>query len=104
MNAFFVSSNEWLYPDVFRYTSQSPEASLHAARGGYAAVQLFLDGSRPGDTLEITCGGSLPQPEQYRLKDVRCQYNTNAYGADTFAAAPGTDTSAWTTRQAPFRV
>lgn len=104
MNAFFVSSNEWLYPDVFRYTSQSPEAALHAARGGYAAVQLFLDGAQLGDTLEITCGGNLPQPERYRLKDVRCQYNTNAYGADTFAADPGTDTSAWTTRLAPFRV
>jgi len=102
MKVSVVSVNEWLYPDVHEYVTATDRIDVHAPRGGYACVQLFIEGVHAGDEMVVTSLGDLPGFGCYQLLDTKVNYNTG----DGWPAAvePGVDTSAWTTRPAPFRV
>jgi len=106
MKATVVSANEWLYPDITEYKSAKASIDLHAPRGGYAATQVIFFDRTPGDAIKVSCEGleglSL---SVYRMLDVCVQYNANgpeAIPKGWTTVEQGTDTSGWTTRQAPF--
>jgi len=94
-----VSANEWLYPDISEYAA-CPGIDLHAARGSYACVQLFVANTAPGLPISVRAEG-VAMPEAYRLIDALVAHNV---GGEGYNAKPDEDVSAFTTRRAPFRV
>ena len=96
-----VSANEWLYPDITKYQSASDRIDIHAPRGGYASVQVLINGTVPGEDIKIACSGELGIAECYRLQDVFVALNVGERGG---LSREGVDPTPWVTRLAPFRV
>ncbi len=76
MDVRVISENEWVYPDIFEYQSMRRDILLHAPRGGYAAAQLQVPGTVPGDSIRVAWDGALPF-ECFRMLDVTVYQNTN---------------------------
>jgi len=102
MRYLVVHPSEWLYPDIFEYTSASDKIAAHAPRGGYAAVQIMIPETSAGLPIRVeACGIALP--ECYRLLDVRVTHNVSWEGG-IVREGDGVDPTPWVTRRAPFRV
>ncbi len=101
MKVSVISENEWVYPDISEYCSLGSMITLHAPRGGYAAAQLRVPGTRPGDRIRVSWDGTLPF-ECFRMLDVTVDLNTSDGWPHTLE--PGTPKPDWCTRQAPFPV
>ena len=101
MDVRVISENEWVYPDIFEYQSMRRDILLHAPRGGYAAAQLQVPGTVPGDSIRVAWDGALPF-ECFRMLDVTVDQNTNEGWPCTLKQ--GTPKPDFCTRQAPFPV
>lgn len=104
MRATLWDSLEHLYPDTVVSGSPARSAVVEAARGGTAAVNIFLmDLPRKGGEVRFTVqAGSVPLVEArwLRLIDVPVEANT---GSEGFIEKDG-QRNAFVTRRAPFRV
>ena len=76
MKPMVISTHEWVYPDVFEYASAREDICLHAPRGGYAAVQILIPGTKAGQKIEVSTCIMPEKLEKFKMIDVRVQYNT----------------------------
>lgn len=76
MKVTVISANEWVYPDIFEYASAAESIEVHTARSSYAAAQIQVQGTKPGDAIEVRYDGALDF-ECYRLLDVCAERNSN---------------------------
>ncbi|GHU34286.1 hypothetical protein FACS1894105_00800 [Clostridia bacterium] len=96
MKAIVVSANEWVYPDITEYSATSDKISVHAPRGGFAAVQVYLTETPVGSAIEVEYSGKLTV-SACQMLDVLVDLNTNP-------TPDGEPKSEFDTRKAPFRV
>ena len=101
-----VSINEWLYSDTQVAETDSNEINVGAARGTYAACQVFFSSVCPGELIHWEysthpSGVNWEMPEVYQLIDIPVDKNT---GPVAMAVKEGESAEGYTSRIAPFRV
>jgi hypothetical protein len=103
-----VSINEWLYPDSEIKDDASTGISLYAARGTYAAFQVFYKGVTKNTSIKWKLDDKLKElsdtwglSEVYQLVAVPVEKNT---GPVAFVVEEGESAEGYTSRPAPFEV
>ncbi len=59
MRYIVVSANEFTYPDIFEYQSQSAKADLHTPRNSFASAQILLKDIPENANISVSLKGSL---------------------------------------------
>ena len=97
MRCHLVDNLAWLYPDSVMPAAPAVSCEVDVARGGTAAVQVFVTEANGPIRVKVDTG----KAQVYQLVSVPVEINTGAIG---FVEKPGEPQNPYVTRRAPFRV
>jgi len=77
MKYIVVSANEFTYPDIFEYPSQSDRAELHAPRNSFASAQILVKDVPEGAGIQVKMKGGFEslETEWYEMVPVFVEDN-----------------------------